>query len=435
MIDVQALKQVAMRNKKQQWYADFLTQANTSLQDATRWLNQSPVACHIRDYCGWYEGKSGPAISRKAAYVLAHPHEEGLCVTCGKPTKLLYSGWAKTCCKSCAAQECLPRRVATNLKTYGVANPSQADKVKEARVRTFRKRFGCDNPFQNEEVKKKLRRTNLARLGVANPSSSPAVLLRKKENCLAKRGVSHWTQDPDMKTVLAETARKRHKLSKAELIRKYGVDQPMHIPGVAEKKTRTTMQRYGVPNAMLLPETRAKMRDSFTRKYGVDNPFKSEQVKRKIQNTCTERYGIAHPVVLTKDKKCVTDRHGKVHRVVGYEDIAIRHLDSLGVRSITSDPRHLPKIPYTVQGRTCLYYPDLGVVAKDGTKHLIEVKSLHTLEGDLKKNVAKFKAATQVCAGKATFWVVVKTRKGWVAAKNPERTKDLRMLRRARHQQ
>ena len=431
MFDVQALQVLALRNAKQKWYREFMRIAKHDLQEATRWLNQSDVCSELREHCGWYPGKTGASISRLAAYVLSHPKETGACSVCGATTKLTYTGWAKTCSKSCAAQECQSKRVATNTARYGVCNPSKHHSVKEKRLRTFRQQFGCDNPFQNEGVKSKIRVTNLSRLGVENPSLSKEVLQKKVRNCQRIRGVDHWTQDPHMKAVLTVVNKKRHARSKVAMKERYGVTQPMHVPGAAARKVKTLMKKYGVPNAMFLPQTKEKMKATFMRRLGVDNPFKSESVKRKITATCEERYGVAHPVMMTRTKKVVTDHLGNTHHVVGYEDRAIKHLGSLQVKRIVSDPRRLPKVLYVHEKKSRTYYPDLGVVAKDGTKHLIEVKGRHTLEGDLTVNVAKFAAATKVCQSKgATFWVMMLTKSGWKVVKNPVALKDLKQLRR-----
>jgi hypothetical protein len=55
-------------------------------------------------------------------------------------------------CKKCATIQKTQRYVATNLRTTGVANPSQLAEVKEKKRETCFNNFGVDHHFQSEEV-------------------------------------------------------------------------------------------------------------------------------------------------------------------------------------------------------------------------------------------------------------------------------------------
>jgi len=51
------------------------------------------------------------------------------------------------------------KRKETNLRKYGVENPSQSDEVKQRKKETTRLNYGVDVPLQSEEIKNKLRET------------------------------------------------------------------------------------------------------------------------------------------------------------------------------------------------------------------------------------------------------------------------------------
>ena len=69
------------------------------------------------------------------------------------------------------------------------------------------------------------------------------------------------------------------KLAKQTLQEKYGVDNPMDLPGMTEQR-----KKY------------------FIEKYGVENPSSNEQVKQKRINTMMERHGIPHNLVNWQEK-------------------------------------------------------------------------------------------------------------------------------------
>jgi len=58
---------------------------------------------------------------------------EGLCKTCGKPTKfkILTEGYAEFCCRRCASQGTVARRQQTCLKRYGAEHPMHVEEFRE----------------------------------------------------------------------------------------------------------------------------------------------------------------------------------------------------------------------------------------------------------------------------------------------------------------
>ena len=64
---------------------------------------------------------------------------------------------------------------------------------------------------------------------------------------------------------------------KETLIEKYGVDNPVKIPGVKEKMVTTTKERYGVEYYQQTEEYKQRYKQTSLEKYGVDHHLKSKK--------------------------------------------------------------------------------------------------------------------------------------------------------------
>lgn len=176
------------------------------------------------------------------------------------------------------------------------------------------------------------------------------------------------------------------KLAKQTLQEKYGVDNPMDLPGMAEKRKK-----------------------HFLGKYGVENPSSNEQVKQKRINTMMERYGIAHNLVnwqekffnkfgvhnpahvpeiaeklcynrFKKRKEYVLSTREVIH-LQGYEPFGLDYLKTLYQENqIKYRKKDMPELWYAWQEKTRRYYCDF-FVADDNL--IVEIKSLFTLSRDL----------------------------------------------------
>lgn len=176
------------------------------------------------------------------------------------------------------------------------------------------------------------------------------------------------------------------KLAKQTLQEKYGVDNPMELPGMAEQRKK-----------------------HFIEKYGVENPSSNEQVKQKRINTMMERHGIPHNLVNWQEKffnkfgvhnpahvpeiaetlcynrfkkrKEYTLSTGEVIHLQGYEPFGFDYLKTLYQENqIQYRKKDMPELWYTWQEKTCRYYCDF-FVADDNL--VVEIKSLFTLSRDL----------------------------------------------------
>jgi len=104
---------------------------------------------------------------------------------------------------------------------------------------------------------------------------------------------------------------------------------------------------------------------------------------------------------------------GKVVRIQGYENFAIRDLLNDGVpeEAIITGKKLIPVIPYKFEGNNRLYYPDIYIPSKN---LIIEVKSLYTFHIQYSKNIHKFD--TTLCHG-FLIWI-------WIYNNNGKRTQE-----------
>lgn len=176
------------------------------------------------------------------------------------------------------------------------------------------------------------------------------------------------------------------KLAKQTLQEKYGVDNPMDLPGMAEQRKK-----------------------HFIEKYGVENPSSNEQVKQKRINTMMERHGIPHNLVNWQEKffnkfgvhnpahvpeiaetlcynrfkkrKEYTLSTGEVIHLQGYEPFGFDYLKTLYQENqIQYRKNDMPELWYNWQEKTRRYYCDF-FVADDNL--VVEIKSPFTLSRDL----------------------------------------------------
>jgi len=116
------------------------------------------------------------------------------------------------------------RRVATNMKKYGAANPGANKEVRAKAKKTMIEKYGVENALQNKELLKKSRNTLSVNYGVDNPMESREIRNTLKSTIMNKYGVDNVMKDPDIVAKL-----------KRSNIEKYGVDNPSKDPKIIEK--------------------------------------------------------------------------------------------------------------------------------------------------------------------------------------------------------
>jgi hypothetical protein len=176
------------------------------------------------------------------------------------------------------------------------------------------------------------------------------------------------------------------KLAKQTLQEKYGVDNPMDLPGMAEQRKK-----------------------HFIKKYGVENPSSNEHVKQKRITTMMERYGVPHNLINWQEKffnkfgvhnpahvpeiaeRLCYNRFkkrkkyflstGEVIHLQGYEPFGFDYLQTLYQENqIRYRKKDMPELWYTWKEKTRRYYCDFFV---PDDNLVIEIKSTFTLIRDL----------------------------------------------------
>jgi hypothetical protein len=176
------------------------------------------------------------------------------------------------------------------------------------------------------------------------------------------------------------------KLAKKTLLEKYGVDNPMDLPGMAEQRKKHFIEKYGVENpssneqvkqkrinTMMerhrIPHNLVNWQEKFFNKFGVHNPAHVPEIAEKL---CYNRF---------KKRKEYTLSTGEVIHLQGYEPYGFDYLKTLYQENqIQYRKKDMPELWYNWQEKTRRYYCDF-FVADDNL--VVEIKSSFTLSRDL----------------------------------------------------
>lgn len=82
-----------------------------------------------------------------------------------------------------------------------------------------------------------------------------------------------------------------HENMKKALLEKYGVDNPVKIPGVPDKIKSTTLERYGKEWYTQTDEYKERVRDVSLEKYGTEHWLSSKEIIDKRKETVKAKYG------------------------------------------------------------------------------------------------------------------------------------------------
>ena len=378
MQDLTELSAFAKRNMRKKWYAEFCAIYDASGKTANWLKRDSGVFNEIKQYLRYTEGKSGFCANAQELFHIRNPKYVPACI-CGVQLRWHSDGYANYC-RACGNKACVEKRVATNLKRYGVKNPSQNEEIKARRVETFIKHFGVDNPWKSKQVKQKIKETLLRKYGVEYPSQSEEFKERARNTSYEKYGATHWTK-------VFESS--------------FDFNNPMHRPECVKRIKETNLRKYGHEYAAQNANVARSLQISMRRVW--DNPKKRKELLHKCRATKLRNHGDPFYTGNSFKRYTVQDARGRVHKVQGYERFVIPDLDARGVQSIKSSS--LPLIKY---GYDQTYKPDLLTTLKSGERRLIEVKSRYILADNLSNNLKKFVAASKACKKRGlTFWLAI----------------------------
>lgn len=195
---------------------------------------------------------------------------------CGNNVKFIdmKNGFREFCSKRCVynSDSMKIKRKKTNIKKYGVDNPSKSNKIKSKVIETNRKKFGHDWATQNTDIIKSTKKTNLLKYGVDNPSKLKKVREKAKNTMKIKYGVEYAMYSPIIKENL-----------KKYFIEKYGVDNPLKLKETRDKIKNTMLDRYGVKYALQNKKFISKLKKTNTERYGSEFYVSTDDYKNKIK--------------------------------------------------------------------------------------------------------------------------------------------------------
>lgn len=144
---------------------------------------------------------------------------EGICI-CGKETAFygIY-GYAKHCSAKCSMndEKTTEKRISTNIKKYGVANPYQSESVKNKIKNTWLTNYGVDNPNKTKEVRDKIKQTCLERYGAAVPMQNKSIQQKSKQTCFNRFGCEYPNQNSDIMKKVVDSKQKLKESIEKEL--------------------------------------------------------------------------------------------------------------------------------------------------------------------------------------------------------------------------
>jgi hypothetical protein len=197
---------------------------------------------------------------------------------CGNNLKFIdmANGFREFCSRNCMynSNSMKEKRKETNIKKYGVDNPSKSNDIKEKVKESNMKKFGVEHAMQNKDIKNKMKETTLERYGVDNPSKIKEVRDKAKKTMKERYGVEYAMHSEDIKENLRNY-----------FMEKYGVDNPSKIKEVRDKAKKTMKERYGVEYALQNHFLVEKMKRTNLERYGFEYPTMNDNVKEKIKNS------------------------------------------------------------------------------------------------------------------------------------------------------
>ena len=126
------------------------------------------------------------------------------CDFCGKITEIQYRkvvvNKENNTLIACDNKDCMRKKKEdTNLKRYGVKNPSQAQEIKNKKIETCKNNFGCEYPLQSEIIQNKKKATCKERYGVEYAMQNKEIQNKMKDTCKERYGVENPLQSEEIK--------------------------------------------------------------------------------------------------------------------------------------------------------------------------------------------------------------------------------------------
>lgn len=168
---------------------------------------------------------------------------------------------------------------------------------------------------------------------------------------------------------------------KENLLKKWGVDNPMKIKENVEKAQNTCQEKYGVNNPAKVEFFKEKARHTNIDRYGTDNPLKNKDVQQKVKETNLalygEEYAAKSQIVRQKIEDTLIKRYGV--KTAFLTENAQRKLSALGkeaskiqryICSVYNGELSVEIYPYIAD----IVMDDNIVCEVDGGGHFLKIK-------------------------------------------------------------
>lgn len=145
--------------------------------------------------------------------------------------------------------------------------------------------------------------TMLKKYGVENPSHLPTTIEKRKKTNLEKYGHESFFETDVFK-----------KQAKQTNLEKYGCEFPSQNQTVKEKKEKTNLVKYGFKHALQNNDIQQKLKNTNLLRYGFEYSLLNSDVKEKSKNTNLEKYGCEHSLsnkqVWEKSVNSIVEKYG-----------------------------------------------------------------------------------------------------------------------------
>lgn len=197
----------------------------------------------------------------------------------------------KDCCKD---RNCIKTKTQeSNIKKYGVPNPTQNKEIRAKQVETCLKRYGVTSPAKNEAIKKKTAETNVLKYGSTCTLHNEKIKEKTLKTWREKYGCDHPFASQDIRKKIKTTMNQKYgdyytrtedylNKTKDTCRKKYGADHSSQSKEVQDKKKKTNLKKYGFEFAAQDPKVKNKMFSSGNR---IKNYGKTQnEIKKYFEN-------------------------------------------------------------------------------------------------------------------------------------------------------
>lgn len=172
---------------------------------------------------------------------------------------------------SCKNKACVSsKRIESNIKKYGVSNPSQNKEIKKKQEETLYKKYGVKVPAKCSLIKEKMAKTNLEKYGNICSLHSKENKIKTKKTWQKNYNCDHPFGSPEIRLKI-----------KQKMKDKYG-DYYTRTESYREKTKKTCIKKYGFEHHSQNDKTKQKRKKTNTIKYGCEYPSQNKEILKKI---------------------------------------------------------------------------------------------------------------------------------------------------------